>query len=233
LTSAIRAFDLAPKHYESIEHFFKASSWSSADITNCWTEQVLETAPLYVEDDAIILVMDGKKNPKEGRRMPGVKKLHQESENSGKGKFIHGHMWGSVGILAGNEEKIFSIPLSMRIHDGVKHVFEDEIRKESHVVQMICQTHEAAVLSGRKSIGLGDRYFLCVPVLRKMDELIEKHQTDFHFVSKAKKSVVAYTLPEPPKEKQRGRPRKKGERIKLMPLFEEKASEFKEAEVMI
>ena len=32
--------------------------------------------------------------------MPGVKKLHQESDNSAKGEYIHGHHFGGVGVLA-------------------------------------------------------------------------------------------------------------------------------------
>ena len=33
--------------------------------------------------------------------MPGVKKLFQESENSAKPEYMHGHMFGGLGILAG------------------------------------------------------------------------------------------------------------------------------------
>ena len=36
---------------------------------------------------------------KEAKKMPGVKKLHQESANSGKGETITGHHIGSVGII--------------------------------------------------------------------------------------------------------------------------------------
>jgi hypothetical protein len=38
---------------------------------------------------------------KEAQKMPGVKKLHQESENSGKPPYIYGHHHGVLGILAG------------------------------------------------------------------------------------------------------------------------------------
>ncbi len=40
--------------------------------------------------------------PREGRRIPGVKKLCQKSENSAKPPFIHGHMFGGPGIPAGS-----------------------------------------------------------------------------------------------------------------------------------
>ncbi len=40
------------------------------------------------------------KQAKEGRFMPGVKKLFQESEYSSKPEYIFGHMFGGLGILA-------------------------------------------------------------------------------------------------------------------------------------
>lgn len=55
----------------------------------------------------VVLVGDGMKQAKEARRMPGVKKLHQESENSSKADYIFGHLFGAVGILMGTLEKWF------------------------------------------------------------------------------------------------------------------------------
>ena len=60
--------------------------------------------------------------------MPGVKRLHQESENSGKTEFIFGHMFGFIGVLVGNGDKLFCLPLSASLHDGDKLMrkWEDE-----------------------------------------------------------------------------------------------------------
>ncbi|RAZ95406.1 transposase, partial [Klebsiella oxytoca] len=52
--------------------------------------------------------------------MPGVKKLFQESENSAKPGYIHGHMFGGLGILAGSVRNWACIPLSIRLHDGLQ-----------------------------------------------------------------------------------------------------------------
>jgi hypothetical protein len=48
-----------------------------------------------------LIVGDGIKVSKEAQKMPGVKKLHQESQNSGKPPYIYGHHHGVLGILAG------------------------------------------------------------------------------------------------------------------------------------
>lgn len=77
-------------------------------------------APLYREGNYHILVGDGVKQSKEGRRMPGEKKLFQESENSAKPEYIHGHMFGGLAILAGSVQNWACILLSIRLHDGLQ-----------------------------------------------------------------------------------------------------------------
>ena len=114
LTSVIRDLALSPGSYDSMLHFFRASSWSLEDIRRRWFSAVMDHAPLYREGGFHVLVGDGVKQSKEGRRMPGVKKLFQESENSAKPEYIHGHMFGGLGILAGSVRSWACIPLSIR-----------------------------------------------------------------------------------------------------------------------
>ncbi len=110
---------------------------------------------------------DGIKVSKKARYMPGVKKLHQESENSSKAPYIFGHLFGAVGILMGVPEKWFCLPLLFQLQDGVKTIFswvEKPERQNSHVIQMIEQGFAAANVFG-KAVFLLDRYFLsrCPP----------------------------------------------------------------------
>lgn len=44
---------------------------------------------------------DGIKVSKEGRQMPGVKRLHQESANVNKPEWIRGHYFSALGLLLG------------------------------------------------------------------------------------------------------------------------------------
>lgn len=71
-----------------------------------------------------MLVGDGMKQAKKARRMPGVKKLHQESENNSKAAYMFGHLFGAICILMGASQKLFCPPLFMNLQDGVK-VFYD------------------------------------------------------------------------------------------------------------
>ena len=234
-TSVIRDLALNPQLYEAMNLFFRASSWALQEICQTWISTVHTRAPLMRECGYAILVGDGVKQPKEGKRSPGVKKLHQESENSSKPEYIFGHMFGAIVVLVGNQNKIFCIPLSINLQDGIQSILKWGLEKgkeiPSHVVQMIDKDYEAARTIG-KSLLLLDRYFLSVPALERLRQCNESGKVVMHIVTKAKKSCIAYR--EPSKKKPgRGRPRKKGEAVKLRELFTAKAESFRETTAVL
>lgn len=75
VTSVIRDLALSPHCYDSMIHFFRYSAWSLENIRERWFFIVKESFPIYKESRFCVLVGDGVKQPKERRRMPGVKKL--------------------------------------------------------------------------------------------------------------------------------------------------------------
>jgi hypothetical protein len=101
VTSFIRWLGLKPSLYTGLLSFFRASSWQLKTIQQKWWQIVWSYCPLLKVDGRYLLVGDGIKISKEAEKMPGVKRLHQESDNSGKAPFIYGHHYGAVGILAG------------------------------------------------------------------------------------------------------------------------------------
>lgn len=234
VTSIIRDLVISPKYYETLLYFFRASSWDLESLASKWFCVVNNYAPLYREGGAVILVGDGVKQSKEARHMPGVKKMHQESENSAKSEYIFGHLFGGIGILAGGIQKWFCIPLLINLQGGISSIRKWQTpceESESHVVQMITNAFKVVKVMG-KSILLLDRYFLSVPVLLKLKSLNETNGNNLHIVTKAKRSCVAYE--EVTNQKSgRGRPRKKGKAIKLMDLFKSCEASFSEQLVMM
>ncbi len=59
--------------------FFRSSAWDFAKLKARWIAVVRQHAPLYRVQDAVVLIGDGVKQAKEGRHMPGVKRLHQKT----------------------------------------------------------------------------------------------------------------------------------------------------------
>ena len=89
-------------------------------LTRTWVALLLKVHPAVLRvNGRLLLVGDGIKVAKSGRKMPAVKLLHQESESNTKPPYIMGHSLQAVAILAGALESVFAVPLTSRIHEGV------------------------------------------------------------------------------------------------------------------
>lgn len=70
-------------------------------------------------NDRCVLVGDGIKIPKCGRKMPAVKRLRQQSEANIKPEYIMGHSLQAVSVVVHDASSFFTIPLAIRIHEGL------------------------------------------------------------------------------------------------------------------
>lgn len=67
-----------------------------------------------------VLVGDGIKVAKSGKKMPAVKKIQQQSESNTKPEYIFGHSCQAVAVLLrATAQSVFAVPLTCRIHEGV------------------------------------------------------------------------------------------------------------------
>ena len=232
VTSIIRCLSLHPGRYESLIHFFRSDAYSTDKLKETWYRLVRQDNHLYELNGRNLLAGDGTKESKEGRYMPGVKKLAQESENSAKPEYIFGHMFGGIGAIIHQAANFFCIPLNLNIQDGLKETSAwkhgDTCNAASHVVQMIRNSYEAARTLGSSYLVL-DRYFLTVPALTELDQL-NRTAPLVDIITRAKRSCTAYFMPDVNPAPQRGRPRKKGDSVKLNTLFQSRASQFIKAE---
>jgi hypothetical protein len=101
----VRWLGIEPSLYTAMLSFFRTSSWQLKAISQRWCQIVMQRCPLPTIDGRLLLAGDGIKICKEAEKMPAVKRLHQESDNSGKAPYIYGHHWGVIGILAGWAKK--------------------------------------------------------------------------------------------------------------------------------
>ena len=146
--------------------------------------------------------------------MPGVKKLCQESGDSSKPQFIHGHMFGGIGAAIGNCLNSFCIPLDLTIQDGLKETISQVGGRLSnsmtHVLRMICNGHAIAQTFAEDVYFALDRYFLTVPLLEELRKLNAVSPYHLDVITRAKSNCTAYQKPEKDTIPRRGRPRKKG-----------------------
>jgi hypothetical protein len=121
VSSIIRSLGLQGYLYDRLLDCFHSSAIKLDQLTILWVKLIRRccSAFLLSVNGRLVILGDGIKIPKAGRKMPAVKKLHQQSESNTKPPFIFGHSCQAIAIVAGFMETYFSIPLTCRIHEGV------------------------------------------------------------------------------------------------------------------
>ena len=235
VTSVVRDLALRPECYESMMRFFRASSWSLASLQTAWLGIVARQAPLWRYRGRVVLIGDGTKQSKEGRKMPGVKRLRQESETQSKASYIYGHLWGCVGILIGTAEKTACLPLRLRLHDGLRETADWEESEEtggSHVVRLVSEACFCAAAFGSAFLLL-DRLYPSVEALVILNAHNAAHSGRADIISRMKRNAIAWTEAPERRPGRSGRPRKKGDKVRLWELFETKRTKFQKEPLKI
>src|SRR6202162_2547796 len=92
VTSIVRALGLEPACYDRLLDLFHSPALDLDKLTHEWCALVFRFGPGILRvNGRPVLVGDGIKVAKAGRKMPGVKKLHQQSESNNKAEYIFGH----------------------------------------------------------------------------------------------------------------------------------------------
>src|SRR5881628_3614955 len=121
VTSLVRSLGLSDASYYCLLHFFHSPALNLERLTQLWrqTLQHLFRRCLVQVNGRPVVVVDGLKRPKEGRKMPAVKSLHQESRCNAKASFIMGHSLQAVALLVQAAGICLAVPVAARIHEGV------------------------------------------------------------------------------------------------------------------
>ncbi len=208
-TSLIRAMGLDEFYYDRILDFFHSAGINLQMLKSLWTKIVVSSGLAFKAGDRVIIVGDGIKIPKEGRKMPGVKSLHQESESNSKAEFIMGHSFQAVALLTSAFGYFFATPLAAEIHEGVVESNRDSRTLLGRMATLV-QSLDLRI----PAYFLGDAYYakqtLILPLLK----------TGIHIITRVSKAAVAYS-PAPREPKGPGRPTLYGHKIKLINIFED------------
>lgn len=204
VTSMIRATGLCQCYYDRLLDLFHSPALVIDALTTVWVSLVQLHFPLVRINGRIIVVGDGLNNPKSGKKMPGVKKLHQESDSNTKPEYILGHACQALAVLAGTAESVFAVPLICRIHAGIKETNRDRRTLLDKMATML-----TALALRSPYYFVADAYYAARKSIRPI--LTEGN----HLVTRVRNNSVAYYPPEAPATGKRGRPRKYGRKVYL------------------
>jgi hypothetical protein len=211
VTSLARGVGLLPCYYTSMLHFFTSSAVNLAKLQRLWTVVVFKCFSGIVRiNGRCVIAGDGIKIGKEGKKMPGVKWLHQSSESNSKPEHITGHSIQVAALIVQGLSSFFAVPLIGQIHEGLRLNSQDKRTLLDKLLEMVVGLHvpESFYL-------VLDKYYCSG---RFMKQLISKN---IHIVTMMKRNAVAYRPAMKSEGKKRGRPSKYGEKIKLFSLFEQ------------
>jgi len=216
VTSFVRALELRPEAYPVLLHLFHSSALDLDALTNCWVRLVLNLFTPFKVGDYIVCLADGIKAPKEGRKMPAVKNLHQESGTNSKPQFIMGHSLQAISMLvSGPTGHVTAVPLASRIHEGIVLSNRDQ---RTLLDKMVGLFLSLVTTWNQKVLLAADSYFASRKVILPL--LAAGHQ----LVTRARVNAVAYYPAPQPSHRHRGRPRLYGEKVRLRDLAKEKSS---------
>jgi len=210
VTSMVRALGLTASCYDRMLDFFHSSALDVKRLAQLWSALLLKSHSGLVRlNGRPVLLGDGIKVGKAGKKMPAVKRLHQASESNTKPPFILGHSCQAAGILARGLQSVVCIPLIARIHEGV--VFSNRCKRT--LLDKMMDMLDSLELS-ESFYFVADAYYaskkIIVPLL----------QRGCHLVTRVRSNAVAYLPATTAKHGKRGRPRRYGEKVKLGTLFE-------------
>src|SRR5437867_1393983 len=143
----------------------------------------------------VVVLVDGLKRPKEGRKMPAVKSLHQESRCNAKASFIMGHSLQAVALLVQVAGVCLAVPVAARIHEGVVW----SARDRRTLLDKLSGLLLGLQWSGPLTV-VADAYYAAAKFARAL--LTNGH----HLVTRVRSNAVAYFPPSRPRSgKRRGR----------------------------
>jgi len=207
VTSFIRAGFLRAGAYRHLLHLFHSSAVRLETLTALWVRLVCAVFQPLRCGEYLLLTADGLKVPKEGRKMPGVKSLHQESADNTKPEYIMGHSFQAVGMLVKAPcTKVFSVPLASRIHEGLVTSNRD---RRTLLDKLAALVLPLAALLDHKVILLVDAYYASRKVIGPL--LASGH----HLVTRVRSTAVGYEEPCPAGAPRRGRPSLYGSGVRL------------------
>lgn len=216
VTSVVRALGLKDKCYHRLLEAIHSSAIKLEKMTPLWAKIVLRHFPGIVKvNGRILLVGDGIKIPKQGKKMPGVKLLHQQSESNSKPEYIMGHSFQAIGLLVSACKGVFAVPLSSRIHEGL--VFSN--RNKKTLLDRMVDSISSLALS-QPFYFIADAYYASGKVIRGL--LAQNN----HLITRMKKSAVAFRPANVAagQKRKRGRPKAYGEKVNLLSLLSIKKS---------
>lgn len=139
--------------------------------------------------------------------MPGVKLLHQSSQSNSKSEYIMGHSLQALSVIVSSGLGFMAVPLICHIHEGLKTGPNDKKTLMDKFLNLVVE------------LNLKEEVYLVADAYYGSGSLAKALLSEgVVLISRIRKNAVAY-YPLSNQTKRPGRPKKYGDKVKLMNLF--------------
>ena len=216
VTSFVRVLNFRGEAYHRFLHLFHSKGLDLDTLTACWVRLCLVVFRPFQVSSRLVCLADGIKAPKEGKRMPAVKSLHQQSASNSKPEYIMGHSLQALSLLVhGPAGQVAAVPLTSRIHEGL--VFSNRDAR-TLLDKLVALLFSVTRVWDRQVVLVADAYYASGKVIRPL--LAKGH----HLVTRAKSNAVAYLQAPDVPLRGKGRPRLYGDKVSLKDLAKDHAA---------
>jgi DDE superfamily endonuclease len=210
VTSLVRGLGLSTASYYCLLHFFHSRALNLDRLTQLWQATLLRLLGPHLVRVAgrPVVVADGLKRPKEGKKMPAVKSLHQESHDNSKANYIMGHSLQAIALLVQAAGCCLAVPVSARIHEGLRWSRSERATLIDKLGDLLLsfQWSEPVIV-------VADAYYAAAKLIRAL------RAAHHHLVSRLRSNATAYFPPTRKRKRGPGRPRTYGLKTHLRDWF--------------
>ncbi|MDJ0765886.1 MAG: transposase [Myxococcota bacterium] len=220
------------RHHSIFYRFFSRARWTSDKLGRVVLSLVLKLIP---DNLPIILTVDDTLCRKSGAHLWGGGMHHDALlSNYGRGKsfvkfFSFGHNWVIVCVcisMPWNKDRWMAVPVAFRLYRSKKRCPKAKYRKRTELAREMLSELEPQIPQARAVIIVGDTEYACREVVRNLPPRMD-------FIGPMAMDAALYETP-PKKKSGRGRPCKKGKRLKSpKQLIKDRSFRWKPQEMLL
>jgi hypothetical protein len=219
LTRLARCAFFHQRALSSWERFLAGHRWSLTAVTERLVTLVVERLGEQLQVHGAYLVgKDTTLVAKSAKRMLGVQKWKDHSDNADRGASLVGHHWNLAGLISRWDTRWLCWPLVMRLGPGLKGA-RQWIVGDPSALMSFWDAAIATVLEVTRCLGdvsvrvVADAYYSKAPFLNGL------RARGLDVISRLRKDAVGWDAPEPREPGTRGRKPRYGRKWPLAPLL--------------
>jgi hypothetical protein len=223
MTRLARCVFFHQRALSSWERFLAEHRWSLTAVTARLVQLVVERLGEQLKvHGAYLLGKDTTLIAKTAKRMLGVQKWKDHSDNADRGAYLVGHHWNLVGLISPWGTRWLCWPLVMRLVPGLKGA-RQWLVGDTVEPMTFWDAAIAAILEVTQQLGdaavrvVVDAYYSKAPFLNGL------LRRGIHVISRLRKDAVGWDDPEPPPPGKRGRKPRYGPKWTLASLLKAEA----------